>query len=99
MLRARAKARDDRKHVVIEQTIRSSRRLIISASLLLVGFLLVRHTLASASSSGPSFIEFESGHVRPLAMSPDRQTLFAVNTPNGTLEVFDLSSGMPVFQY
>lgn len=53
----------------------------------------------SASSSGPSFIEFESGPVRPLAMSADGNTLFAVNTPNGTLEVFDLSTGMPVFQY
>ena len=79
--------------------IRLWRRLIISSSFLLVCFLVIRYTLASASSSGPSFIEFESGHVRPLAISPDRQTLFAVNTPNGTLEVFDLTSGMPVFQY
>jgi len=44
-------------------------------------------------------VEFESGHVRPLATSPDGRTLFAVNTPNGTLEVFDLSSGSPVFLY
>jgi DNA-binding beta-propeller fold protein YncE len=51
----------------------------------------------SASSSGPSFVEFESGHVRPLAISPDGNTLFAVNTPNGSLEIFDLSSGKPVF--
>src|ERR1043166_6092267 len=86
---------------VIHRTfpIRLWRRLIISSSFLLVCFLVIRYTLASASSSGPSFIEFESGHVRPLAISPDRQTLFAVNTPNGTLEVFDLTSGMPVFQY
>jgi len=51
----------------------------------------------AASSAGPPFIEFESGHVRPLATSPDGNTLFAVNTPNGTLEIFDLSSGTPVF--
>jgi DNA-binding beta-propeller fold protein YncE len=58
-----------------------------------------RSVAASASSTGPSFVEFESGQVRPLAMSPDGGTLFAVNTPNGTLEVFDLSSGTPAFQY
>ncbi len=45
----------------------------------------------TAASNGPSFVAFESGHVRPLAMSPDRTKLFAVNTPNGTLEIFDLS--------
>src|SRR5262249_26820540 len=44
-----------------------------------------------AASSGPSFIEFESGQVRPLAMSPDRTRLFAVNTPDGMLEVFRIT--------
>ncbi len=53
----------------------------------------------SAASTGPSFVEFESGPVRPVAMSPDGKTLFAINTPNGTLEVFDLTSGLPVFEY
>lgn len=52
-----------------------------------------------ASNAGPSFVEFESGHVRPIAKSPDGNTLFAVNTPNGTLEVFDLTSGTPAFLY
>src|SRR5579872_3049720 len=66
--------------------------------ILLVGVLLNRKPV-SAANSGPPFVEFESGQVRPLAMSADGNTLFAVNTPNGTLEVFDLSSGMPVFQY
>ncbi|HEY2295448.1 MAG TPA: hypothetical protein VGM86_32495 [Thermoanaerobaculia bacterium] len=35
-----------------------------------------------------SFTLFESGQVRPLALSPDRQHLFAVNTPDNRLEVF-----------
>src|ERR1700676_1315106 len=52
----------------------------------------------SASSTGPAFVAFESGPVRPLATSPDGITLFALNTPNGTLEIFDLTSGTPVFQ-
>jgi YVTN family beta-propeller protein len=53
----------------------------------------------SASSAGPSFIEFESGPVRPVAISPDGNTLFSVNIPNGTLEVYSLTSGMPAFEY
>src|SRR5690242_21931020 len=36
----------------------------------------------------PSFTLFESGPVRPLALSPDGSTLFAVNTPDNRLEVF-----------
>ncbi|MFN7938471.1 MAG: hypothetical protein U0R19_34405 [Bryobacteraceae bacterium] len=53
---------------------------------------------ASAASSGPAFVAFESGPVRPLAMTPDRQRLVAANTPNGTLEVYRLASGTPVFE-
>src|ERR1051325_7316891 len=52
-----------------------------------------------ASPTGPSFVEFESGQVRPIAISPDGNSLFAVNTPNGTLEVFDLSTGAPTFAF
>src|SRR6185436_2012972 len=35
-----------------------------------------------------SYTLFESGQVRPLAISPDKQSLFAVNTPDNRLEVF-----------
>src|SRR5580658_6339166 len=52
-----------------------------------------------AASAGPSFVEFESGPVRPVARSLDGNTLFAVNTPNGTLEVFGLTTGLPVFEF
>ena len=52
----------------------------------------------SAASNGPSFVEFESGQVRPIAMSPDGNTLFAVNTPNGTLEIFNVTAGGLAFQ-
>jgi YVTN family beta-propeller protein len=37
-----------------------------------------------------SFVTFESGQVRPLALSPDGSRLFAVNTPDGTLEIFNV---------
>ncbi|WP_437643870.1 beta-propeller fold lactonase family protein [Sorangium sp. So ce362] len=41
-------------------------------------------------SAPRSFTLFESGQVRPLALSPDRSRLFAVNTPDNRLEIFDI---------
>ena len=46
----------------------------------------------AADVTSPSFIEFESGPVRPIALSPDGTRLFAVNTPNATLEIFNVTS-------
>ena len=39
------------------------------------------------------FTLFESGQVRPLALSPDGGHLFAVNTPDDRLEIFSVSGG------
>src|SRR5262252_8004842 len=52
----------------------------------------------SASAAPPSFVEFETGQVRPVAMSPDGTRLFAVNTPNDTLEVFNITGTGLSFQ-
>jgi YVTN family beta-propeller protein len=38
----------------------------------------------------PDYTLFEAGQVRPLAMSPDATRLFALNTPNGQLEIYDI---------
>ncbi len=46
----------------------------------------------AASAAPPEFLTFESGPVRPLAVSPDGSRLYAVNTPDGMLEVFDLDA-------
>ncbi len=42
------------------------------------------------------FTLFESGQVRPLAMSPDKQHLFAVNTPDNRLEIFRVKTNQLV---
>jgi hypothetical protein len=47
--------------------------------------------LASAPSPSSAFVTFETGQVRPLAMSPDGTRLFACNTPDNTLEIFDIT--------
>src|SRR5690348_8132442 len=52
---------------------------------------LVLACLAVATrAAAQSFVTFESGQVRPLALSPDRTHLFAVNTPDNRLEIFDV---------
>ncbi len=38
-----------------------------------------------------SFVAFESGHVRPLALSSGGDYLYAVNTPDNQIEVFDVT--------
>jgi DNA-binding beta-propeller fold protein YncE len=48
--------------------------------------------LQTAQAAPPSFFTFESGHVRPLAMSPDGTKLFATNTPNNTLDIFNITA-------
>ncbi len=41
----------------------------------------------------PRFPTFETGQVRPLALDPSGQRLYAVNTPDSALEVYKVTSG------
>ncbi len=76
-----------------------TRRTLFAGSIAIAGLLWAVNAFSfKRPPSSTGFIAFESGHVRPLAASPDGNTLFAVNTPNGTLEIFDLTSGTPVFK-
>ncbi len=45
-----------------------------------------------ALATDSSFWLFETGQVRPLAMTPDKKTLVAVNTPDNRLEIFDITA-------
>src|SRR5262249_18582352 len=51
--------------------------------------VLAMSTWIVASGANASFVTFETGQVRPLAMSPDGTKLFAVNTPDDRLEIFN----------
>ncbi len=50
---------------------------------------------AHAQNTG-AFVNFESPQSHPLDVTPDGNTLLAVNTADGQLEVFDLVAGLPV---
>jgi len=45
---------------------------------------------ARVAHAAPSFTAFESGQVRPLALSGNGKRLYVVNTPDNRLEVFDV---------
>ena len=59
----------------------------------LLSSMVLMGVLVTPSIAQPSFITFESGHVRPVATTPDGSKLFAVNTPDNRLEVFTVNNG------
>lgn len=66
--------------------------LILSAIALAAVFLRLLTAAPAAPHASTSFTAFESGLVRPLALSPDGTKLFAVNTPDGKLEILDVGA-------
>jgi YVTN family beta-propeller protein len=48
--------------------------------------------MAAAAVAAQSFVAFETGQVRPLAMSPAGDRLFVVNTPDNRLEIFTITA-------
>jgi DNA-binding beta-propeller fold protein YncE len=65
--------------------------LLVIAATVFVAFDREPVTAAKQTQPGQPFIEFESGQVRPVALSPNGSRLFAVNTPNNTLEIFGIT--------
>ena len=55
-----------------------------------IAWILVLLAVVPAAAG---FVTFESGQVRPLALSPDGTHLFAVDTPDDRLEIFTVGSG------
>ena len=68
-----------------------SQKLLLKTSAALFG-AFIANAPAVAAPSTSSFVAFESGHVRPLAMSVDKSLVFAVNTPDNRLEILRAES-------
>src|SRR5262245_6170374 len=73
--------------------------MVLAALLAGLSYTLVHPTRSRASgapltgpSPTPGFTLFESGQVRPLALTPDRKLLLAANTPANRLEIFLVSN-------
>jgi len=56
---------------------------------LLLPLLVLQLFLSQASLA---YVTFETGQVRPMAMTADGNTLLAVNTPAGYLEIYDVQA-------
>ena len=54
---------------------------------------LITVSVLAVYPAGAAFTTFETGEVRPLAMSPDGTKLFVANTPDGRLEIFSIGAG------
>src|SRR6185437_2918362 len=52
------------------------------------GQLASKFSVDGQTAQEKAFTAFESGQVRPLALSADRSLLFATNTPDNRLEIF-----------
>ena len=58
-------------------------------ALLAAGCLFLTNQTAIAQDA---YQLFESGPVRPMALSPNGQKLFVVNTPDGHVDLFDVDT-------
>ncbi len=68
---------------------RVGRRTLVAAGLAIACVVVASFPRPARASST---VVFESGQVRPIALSPDGSRLFAVNTPDGRLEILDVTS-------
>ena len=57
----------------------------------LLATLVFAGLTAAPEASATGFTLFESGQVRPLALSPSGRFVYAVNTPDNRLEVFEIT--------
>ena len=77
------------RHHVSARAPRSFRRIGGCAALFAAVTAIAAESSADQSSS---FALFETGQVRPLAISPNGQKLYAVNTPDNRLEIFYITN-------
>jgi DNA-binding beta-propeller fold protein YncE len=54
--------------------------------------LAVLVTPLAATAASPAYANFEPSQTNPIRLSPDGTRLFAVNTPNASLSVFDVTT-------
>ena len=63
---------------------------VVAGFLILVAVFFVRPA-ATQTAPTNSYVNFEGSQTSPVRLSPDGSRLFAVNTPDARLSVFDLS--------
>lgn len=64
-----------------------------------VGQSATTNSYKFTTTTPSNFVAFESGQVRPLALSVDGKKLFALNTPDNRLEIFKVTEKSLVHQF
>ena len=65
-------------------------RIFLSSVVVAVGLLVLPHT-AQGQVPASAYVNFEGAQTNPISISADGRWLYAVNTPDARLSVFDLS--------
>ena len=71
----------------------TARQPFASSRVLAVLVLGVLSGASAALAQAPDYLLFESGPVRPVALSPDGTKLFVTNVPDNHLEIFEVGPG------
>ncbi|MEY4765474.1 MAG: hypothetical protein RI907_2147 [Pseudomonadota bacterium] len=84
-------------------TIRFRANALFSSETYTVNNVLVSGTEGGAVNTGSApvigdYAHFETGHARPMALSPDGSKLYVVNSPDNRVEVFDVTGSTPVLK-
>jgi DNA-binding beta-propeller fold protein YncE len=74
------------------RAISRGRNLILWALIASVTLSYTGNVLADGNPYSQTFTAFETGQVRPLAITPDKKFLLAVNTPDAKLEIFKINA-------
>ncbi|MEO5619168.1 MAG: hypothetical protein ABIS67_15465, partial [Candidatus Eisenbacteria bacterium] len=69
--------------------------LVFALVLLACGLAVAPRFLISRTSGTNDFVHFESPHVHPAELTPTRDRLLVVNTPDNRITVFDVSDSLP----
>src|ERR1700679_2337988 len=68
------------------------RLISVRAAFLAAFVILVALVTTTAQAPPPAFANFEAAQTNPIRLSADGTRLFAVNTANNTLSVFDVTT-------
>ena len=66
------------------------------AAAFLLGLSWLGLSAPLTAQNTPNFVNWETPHVHPLELTPDRTRLLAVNTADARLEVFDVTGAVPL---
>src|SRR5438552_8631097 len=69
--------------------------LLLAVAMLLLGVAALPRHLISRTATSSDFVHFESEQIHPAVLTPSKDRLLVVNTPDAHLVVFDVTGSSP----